>query len=372
MRLSLLLILFTSLTFGTLACSTNQAGITAGGSGTFANAITLTTFGTADPDSGFSSNGRIGVNFLTEDADGNAVLAQGKNLSLGKKLQLALTNALIRSAMAATGDVRCVIESPAGMECSLDGVATAPALLGVDQRLASGVLMDSSGSMTFNDPARLRVAAASNYFEVLSENSFDNLLAVYDFTTDNGSGDWLPTAPFAATRLIYDWQNTTPANVLDAQVEIELRTLSHNGTPLFQSVLELCQSVAANPAIPIDYLKTILILSDGEDTEGGALVSDIQQCLQDNNIVANVIGLGDDIPEVALRAMANANGGIFAKANSADALTPLFQAMAGAATEGYNIAQFTLSNPELCTSQIRGRIEIEGTDLSGEFEFACP
>lgn len=358
---------------GLSACGGGEGG----GNGAFADAKTLTTFGTASPAADFAASGKFNVNFVVADAAGNPILALEESSRLSPRLRLALMNLIIRQAMAATGDIQCFIDQPAGLTCNLSNLSSQAPQAADDSKLGVGILLDSSGSMAISDPAGLRKEAAGDFLDILSQKSQENLFAAYDFTT-SGLG-WDPTnPPYSYTRVLADWAAAIDANVANAKTEINAKVGDFGSTPLFASATELCQRFGQNTAgalqLPSDFVKSLLLLSDGDNTDAGT-VEDVVNCLQANDVIANVVGLGTGFSVQGLadlQTIANAKGGIFAKAETADALTPIFQAVAGAATEGFNIAEFVLSDPSACIGTVEGRMAIEGTGLSGNFSFVCP
>jgi len=378
MKSTLRRVLCTALALGGLAGGLSACGGGEGaGNGAFADAKTLTTFGTGTPAPDFAASGKFNVNFVVADEAGNPILALEESSKLGPRLRLALMNLMIRRAMAATGDIQCFIDQPAGLTCNLSNLSSQAPQAADDSKLGVGILLDSSGSMAISDPAGLRKEAAGDFLDILSQKSQENLFAAYDFTT-SGLG-WDPTdPPYTYTRVLADWAAAIDANVANAKTEINAKVGDFGSTPLFASATELCQRFGQNTAgvqqLPSDFVKSLLLLSDGDNTDAGT-VEDVVNCLQSNDVIANVVGLGTGFSVQGLadlQTIAVAKGGIFAKAETADALTPIFQAVAGAATEGFNIAEFVLSDPAACIGTVEGRMAIEGTGLSGSFSFVCP
>lgn len=379
MKASFQRVFCTALALGSLALGLGACGGGGGGNGNgaLADAKSLTTFGTGTPAADFASSGKFSVNFVVADEAGNPILALDDKSGLSPKLRLALFNLFIRQAMAATGDIQCFIDQPLGLTCNLSNLSSQAPQAANDSKLGVAILLDSSGSMAISDPSGLRKQAAGDFLDILSQKSQENLFSAYDFTT--AVLDWNPTnPPYSSTRVLADWSAATDANVSVATAEIDSKVGDFGSTPLFASATELCnrfgQDIPGNQQIPADFVKSLLLLSDGDNTDAGT-VEDVVNCLQTNDIIANVVGLGTGFSTQGLadlQTIAAAKGGIFAKADTAAALTPIFQAVAGAATEGFNIAEFVLSDPSACSGTVEGRMEIEGTGLSGTFSFVCP
>lgn len=124
-------------------------------------------------------------------------------------------------------------------------------------------LLDASGSM------------AGEKWKAVSSFDFPKAARVFTFNTENAFE--CPTT-FENQRV--DW-----------------------GTPLYKSALEVIQN-------PESHGKTLTILTDGQDTEGGAYYTDIIEAAQKNNVTINVIWI-ESYDEDTLKRIAEGTGGKF-------------------------------------------------------------
>lgn len=344
--------------------------------GAFSNAVALNILN-AIAAANFATTGQANVRFTATDANGNPILAALSNPSLSSEVKVALLKMLIREALAQVGGLTCTVTSPSGSTCTIVNLTSTPGQAGVNGTVAAGVDIDNTGSMSGNDPTQLRKTAAQGFIDVLAADSADHMVSVFDFSTDTIG----VSPPLAATKLDFAWALTTSANATAAKAAVV--AVDGGSTNLFDSVLEICQDMTAgnhfatsitnSSSIDSRGAKAMLILTDGEDNSSTATVAQIVSCLQAGNIVAYTVGLNvfaGSQAEADLQAIANANNGIYATATDASVLTPIFQAIAGAATSGYNTATIDVDPVPASGTTVTGTIT-NGT-ASGAFSFVAP
>lgn len=344
------------------ACGGGSGG--GGGTGSFSNAQSLTVLNAVGTGSGTGN-----VSFTAADKNGAPIIASLKSNSAVK---VALMDIIMPDALADTGGsggLTCTITAPSGTTCDVTNITSTPSKAGTGGVIATGIDIDNTGSMAGTDPSHLRQAAAQSFIDELAKANNKNAVSIFDFFSG------IPvTAPFTASRMDFAWTvltDSTAASNAKAAVVVE----DGGSTNLFDSVLEICEdmsstgtnahfanAVSHSNTIDSVNVKTMLILTDGDDNSSTHTVTDVVNCLKTGNIVAYTIGLapgGSGISATgqdALEQMANANGGIFAIATDASALTPLFQAIAGATISGFNTAILQLSPAPAAGTQVSGNI----------------
>jgi hypothetical protein len=182
------------------------------------------------PDKDFASNGTVTFTVLPTAADGSAMI--------DKSLAFAVAAA-----------------SPSGLTPKVETKEEKRPASG--QPLITGLLFDSSGSMSTNDPSRLRVEAGRQFIDQLEA---DDQVAVADF----GAGS---TIGFKATRIL---QNFTTDK---AKAKLAMAMVAASGdTPMFESVSEVL--VAFNLKFPAASYpnRALVVLGDGEPNGTGTLL----------------------------------------------------------------------------------------------------
>ncbi len=223
----------------------------------------------------------------------------------------------------------CTDGDPIGVSLGRD---VAPVGTVSDKPFAIGILLDSSGSMSSNDPGRLRVEGARGYVELLSGLQPGSRFAVGDFGAGADNG-------FSVTRLLADF--TTDRDVLDAAIS---RTTASGGTPLFDSLYEMIQFVD-DEVSDDDYERAMLLLSDGKPNDTN-LRQDCIDYANDNHIPVNTVALvsGDLSLAETMRDLARETGGIASVASSATSLSDAFEGIAASSRYGY--AEYLINFPE--------------------------
>lgn len=159
-------------------------------------------------------------------------------------------------------------------------------------------VIDSSGSMSWNDNNGLRKEAAKAFVEKLGEHDraavvdFDNYARVYqDFTGDH-----------------------------DSLNKAIMRVDSSGGTNLSAGMRTAIGLFTSSNYTRTDAYKYIIFLTDGD----GSYDTSYTTQAHDNNIVVYTIGLGSGVKESKLREIATGTGGKYYFASTADALSDIY------------------------------------------------
>ncbi len=354
---------------GALLVGLTYAGIWSCGGGTpannntgnLSNATAMTMLG-ASPTTGGGS-----LNFLAEDANGNAILAY-VSPNASEAVRLAVKNFLIRQAMAQVGGCTCTatIDGSAA-DCAITDVSSTPGT-GGSGTVATGIVIDNTGSMFGSDPAPpQRGLAASAAIDALaggSGSTSSNMVFIGDFS------DTTPATPlFSDIRQDQPWITlNSSGNVTTAKGNIVVEDAG--STNLYNSIVDVCADMksvgvivtdtqngarsghfntAVSSSATIDGVstKTMLILTDGFNNSGLDTVTDVVNCLQAGSgndlIIPFVVGLGTSVNVSDLTTIANTNNGVFAQTTDASTLSSLFAAMVTASIDGFNTAVYDLT-----------------------------
>lgn len=159
-------------------------------------------------------------------------------------------------------------------------------------------VIDSSGSMDWNDGSGLRKQAAKAFVNKLGENDraavvdFDSYASVYQgFTND-----------YAKVNSAIDKVNSSGGTSLSAGMSVAINLYT------------------SNSYTRTDAYKYIIFLTDGD----GSYSTSYTKTAKDNNIVVYTIGLGSEVEENTLRAIADGTGGKYYFATTADALSDIY------------------------------------------------
>ena len=160
--------------------------------------------------------------------------------------------------------------------------------------------IDSSGSMSSNDPNGLRKTAAKGFVDALLEG---DRTAVVDF--DSSAELIQPlTTDFAAAKNAVDTINSSGGTSIGAGVNVSLDELDQNGDP--------------------EHSKSIIVLTDGVGDYDPALT----QRAKDAGVFIYTVGLGSSVDEPLLRSIAEGTGGAYYPVSSANQLPDLFERIA--------------------------------------------
>lgn len=190
---------------------------------------------------------------------------------------------------------------------------------------AIGILLDSSGSMSSNDPNRLRVDGARQYVDIITEIAPASQFSVADFGAGSSIG-------FGHTRLLSDF--TSDRDTIDEAID---QTVASGGTPLYESVDEYLEWIDGEVS-GSSAERAALLLSDGQPNSDAARPDAIDRAL-DLNIPINTVALttGNVALSRTMRGIARETMGVFAVATEADDLNTAFEAIAVGNENGYGL-----------------------------------
>lgn len=176
------------------------------------------------------------------------------------------------------------------------------------------ILLDSSGSMSSNDPSRQRVDAAKSLINVLSAT--DNA-AILDFGAGNSGG-------FYETRLLQDF--TSDHGLLHDAID---QVTDSGGTPMYTSIDETLVYMGSQNLSNL----VLVVLTDGRAGDDGYFDEAVAQS-QGLGIPIFTVGLGDSLDFTQLQALAAQTGGTFSSASDSSTLQNLFESVGVAVSAG--------------------------------------
>ena len=337
----------------------------------------------------FATNGEVELLFTAQDAAGIALFAAAPTTEAAAQTQakagwLVLT-AKPDAAIVATAD-GYVLEQTT---LSTQKPVSAPG------KLVVAALIDESGSMADSDPLGRRGDAAKALLNVVCAAPA-NIFALFDFGSCGQStgGSVACQAGMAATRdlmaveagavsgkppyLPCSAQNTTRAvAALAAQVK------PIGDTPLFHSVVETCNQIAANRAaagVLADTSLALVIMSDGVNfSPFPTTLQQAQNCLSQHSIRACTVGLGEGselasnanpLAVADLKALAKAGNCTYAAAPDAQSLQNVFNNMGNAVKEGHNRVTFVLKPIPKSGTKVTGWLQVGQTGAA--FSLVAP
>ncbi len=160
--------------------------------------------------------------------------------------------------------------------------------------------LDSSGSMTWNDPLGLRRTAAKQFVDALVTG---DRVGVVDFDSWAHVASPL-TQDFAAAKRAIDTIDESGGTNIGAGVSIANNELIAHSSP--------------------GHLRVQILLTDGDGSYSDAYT----QQAKDSGITIYTIGLGDGVNSDLLSGIANQTGGAFYPVSSADGLPQVFRRIA--------------------------------------------
>lgn len=176
------------------------------------------------------------------------------------------------------------------------------------------IVLDSSGSMSWNDSNRERVIAAKSLVDMLGVN---DRAAIFDF----GAGS---TSSFTDTRLLQEF--TADHTLLYQAID---QVVADGGTPMYESLYETIDYIYG---VGLSNL-ALVVLTDGE-ANSDDLFDEVVANAQDTGVPIFAVGLGYEVDFTQLQALASQTGGTFAAANDALGLQNLFESIGVAVSAG--------------------------------------
>jgi hypothetical protein len=227
--------------------------------------------------------------------------------------------------------------------------------------ISVAVLLDSTGSMTTNDPSRLRVDAAKRLIQKLKLHAQDQA-AILEF-----SRGITPTSGFLAARLLQDFTNDE--SLLEMAID---KVAAHGATPFYDALLDAIELIfSGNLPAP-----AIVVLTDG--LENASRFGNLENVVNEANrkkVPIFPIGLGKNIDFTKLQELARRTGGTFASALNANQLSVIFANFGTSLSIGRidvnASARFESNLPANGIFTIRGVLttEINGIEKSSSFSF---
>jgi len=294
----------------------------------------------------FASTGQFGLGLLATSDGGNAIL------STGVRVSAQVTSLSVGSpAASAVSTVRTEADNP-------ENGATQAA-----------VLMDNSGSMSGNDPSRLRSAAAKLFWDAVLPVRSTNRVAFLDFGAGSSPG-------LLNTRLLVPF--TSSAARLDSALA---RVIASGGTPLYESLRETARFMDSTTASGDN--RVMLLLSDGVPNSRVSRDSALAIATR-ANITVHTVGLGpasdlatsgrDTAAIGAIREIADRTGGVYAAATDAASLGPIFTNIARASSRGQLISTFAISPIPAPGTRVSGTVTVTsgGVSQTATWTFVAP
>ena len=252
------------------------------------------------------------------------------------------------------------------------------------------VLVDGSGSMAGSDPDRLRVTAVDMLAAEMSECSENWAQSLFEFTTEASAGR------LRYSRKLADFGSdaqsmTTAAERLDAD----------GGTPLWDAANEIMgdfeqaadeheasltekelAALAGENGQEERYARTIVIISDGADTDSSRTVEQIISSANNKDIVVHSIGMGTasdanliNLNPRAIRELRKVSletGGYYGYVDEVDDLPKHAKAIAGSMCDGYEQLMVKFPQAEKHAGRVWASLEIAGSGISVPFTFTAP
>lgn len=233
------------------------------------------------------------------------------------------------------------------------------------------LLLDSSGSMEWNDPNRVRVTASKDFIRLLLSNNNLHKAGIFDFAGSSGdaNGDGIDDYYLRVLQdFVYVSDTTGLFTAADSATE-------SGGTPLYLSLWYLLDYLYNRRES--GYGHAILVLTDGEDNESDPITSDsVINKAKNYGIPIYAVGLGDtgSVDFTELKRVANSTGGVFANAVEANALETVFNSMGFGLSQGYSKVIAKITPIPGTGSSIFGKIKITsgGNTLTKIWQFVAP
>lgn len=229
-----------------------------------------------------------------------------------------------------------------------------------EQHVTVAISLDGTGSMSWNDPQRLRVDASKALVDRLGEGDEAAALEFSGRYLYQGSG-------FIASRLLQDFTGD------HGLLNIAFDKVDESGsTPFYDAIVDAVEHVAAL----LRRNGAVVILTDGE--ENASTVTTFDEAVDaaiSTHIPIFPIGLGDQVDFAELQSLAGQTGGTFASARDPESLEALFHALGTAVTAGRVIVttQLTFLTPitEEGLYTVTGSVEttIDERTSTSEFYF---
>jgi Mg-chelatase subunit ChlD len=274
-------------------------------------------------------------------------------------------------------DVR--ITSPAELATSV-GTTECTVPDASKKSVAIGVIIDDSGSMSGNDPNKMRKAATVSFLNTLG--SEDRVLLT-DYGTNGPHLRDMLCSSLLPPGSLDDTTCSPPQPSFSADkaalVKATEQIQNAGGTPLFESCLEMMPLVDSVK----DGRRGVLLLSDGEPNSNSKR-DECHAAAKAAQIPVFTVGLGpaaEGDPNVdagavkVLRELADATGGSYASANDPAQLDSLFRNMGTALARGSCRTTATIADAAtkiVPGTKVMGEVSIGSKGAKAKFEFIAP
>ena len=198
--------------------------------------------------------------------------------------------------------------------------------------------IDSSGSMLWNDPTRLRISGAKDY---LTHLTCPDRVAIVDFDSDahltkaNVGG--------AQHHLYLSGHNCQPGYT---EVETDLDTIDQSGATNYGAALKVANDELITYG-DVSHSWAVILLTDGQNTVSGAdalAVSEASRAAA-SGITIYTIGLGPDVNPALLTQIAQTTGGSYFAAPDAESIRWIYFEIAMHFKGFITCGTLTASNP---------------------------
>lgn len=327
-------------------------------------------------DTNFTTNGQCKVGFTATNSAGTALLAMvmtGHDKAFVQSEKGGWT-----TIKASSASVECTVNKPSGYTCEKSGDVTSTKPSGGSGNICGVAVIDDSGSMSSSDPDGKRKDATKALLDSLCEST-SNIFGLFDF----GAGMNLS---FTETRDLLTADASTVSgtppyvacsseNVTAGKKAIDNQITDSGGTPLYESVLEVCNDVvakSAKDAVCEGKSKAMVVLSDGQPNSTDSKTA-AEDCVKNNSIATATVGLGpgseldaskDDEAVTALKSLATAGSGVYAAATDASALTPIFDTIGSAVTNGQNFVTIAFSPIPASGTTVEFKIKVGSAEAT--------
>ncbi len=251
------------------------------------------------------------------------------------------------------------------------------------------VLVDGSGSMAGSDPDRLRVTAVDMLAAEMSECSEHWSQSLFEFTTEASAGR------LRFSRKLADFGSdaqamTSAADALDADGGTPLWDAAHEIMGDFKDAADEHESSLSEKELAAligeggeaEYARTIVVISDGADTDSTKTVERVITSAQNKNIRVHSIGVGPASdanlinlqPRAVqdLRKLSAETDGYYGYVDSIDDLPKHAKAIASSMCDGYEQLVVKFPKAEQHAGRVWANLEIANSGISVPFTFTAP
>jgi hypothetical protein len=252
------------------------------------------------------------------------------------------------------------------------------------------LLVDGSGSMAGSDPERLRVTAVDMLSAEMSECSENWSQSLFEFTTAASAGR------LRYSRKLADFGSdaqamTSAAEALDEAGGTPLWDAAHEIMGDFKDAADAHEASLSEKELAAligeggdtnGYARTIVVISDGADTDSSKTVEQVIQSANNKNIRVHSIGVGaaSDANLINLqprairdlRKLSLETDGYYGYVDSIDDLPKHAKAIAASMCDGYEQLVVKFPQAEQHAGRVWASLEIANSGISVPFTFSAP